>query len=132
MFRVYFTRNIVVVFFKILTCLLIPRSFENNILVIIICKKASQRIRVTMRLRNLIPTEAKLHLNKAAILPHLTYCHLVWHFCRASHTRKLERVQERGLCAVFRDKLSRYQQQLVKASLPTLYNRRLQDVYFNV
>ena len=45
------------------------------------CKKASQRMVVIMRLRwNLIPTEAKLHLFKEAILPHLTYCHLVWHF----------------------------------------------------
>ena len=81
-----------------------------------------------MRLRNLIPNEAKLHLYKAAILPHLTYCHLVWHFCRASDTRRLERVQERGLRAVFRDKLSSYQQLLEKANLPTLYNRRLQDI----
>ena len=69
-----------------------------------VCKKASQRIGVIMRLRNLIPTEAKLHLFKAAILPHLTYCHLVWHFCRASDTRRLERKQERGLRAVFKDK----------------------------
>ena len=81
-----------------------------------------------MRLRNLIPSEAKLHLFKAAILPHLTYCHLVWHFCRASDTRRLERVQERGLRAVFKDKQSRYQQLLVRAKLPSLYNRRLQDI----
>ena len=81
-----------------------------------------------MRLRNLIPTEAKLHLFKAAILPHLTYCHLVWHFCRASDTRRLERVQERGLRAVFKDKQSSYQQLLVKAKLPSLCKRRLQDI----
>ena len=42
-----------------------------------VCKKASQRIGVIMRLRNLIPTEAKLNLFKAAILPHLTYCHFI-------------------------------------------------------
>ena len=41
-----------------------------------VCKKASQRIGVLMRLKNLIPTEAKVQLYKAAILPHLTYCHL--------------------------------------------------------
>ena len=93
-----------------------------------VCKKASQRIGVIMRLRNLIPTEAKLHLFKAAILPHLTYCHLVWHFCRALDTCGLERVQERGLCAVFNDKQSSHQQLLVKAKLPSLYNRRLQDM----
>ena len=64
-----------------------------------------------------------------AILPHLTYCHLVWHFCRASDTHTLERVQERGLRAVFKDKQSSYRQLLLKTKLPTLYNRRLQDIY---
>jgi len=55
-----------------------------------VCKKASQRIRVLMRLKNLIPREAKLQLYKAAILPHLTYCHLTWYFCKASDKRKFE------------------------------------------
>ena len=63
-----------------------------------------------MRLKNLIPTEAKLQLYKAAILPHLTYCHLTWHFCKASDRRKLERVQERGLRTVFKDKQSCYEE----------------------
>ena len=66
-----------------------------------VCKKASQRIGVLVRLKNLILAEAKLQLYKAAILPHLTYCHLTWHFCKASDRRKLERIQERGLRAVF-------------------------------
>jgi len=81
-----------------------------------------------MRLRNLIPTMAKLQLYKSAILPHLTYCHLVWHFCRASDTRTLERLQERGLRTIFRDTPSNYQQHLEKENLPTLCNRRLQDI----
>ena len=33
-----------------------------------------------MRLKNLIPTAAKLQLYKSAKLPHLTYYHLTWHF----------------------------------------------------
>ena len=69
-----------------------------------ICKKASQRIGVIMRLRNLIPTKAKLVLFKSAVLPYLTYCNLVWHFCRSSDARKLERLQERGSRAVYRNK----------------------------
>ena len=93
-----------------------------------VCKKASQRIGVIMKLRNLIPTEPKLHLYKAAILLHLTYCLLVWHFCRASETRRLEKVQERGMSGVFKDKFSSYQQLLEKAKLATLFNRRLQDI----
>ena len=47
--------------------------------------------------------DAKLVLYKTAILPHLTYCGMVFHFCGASDSRKLERVQERALRAVFRD-----------------------------
>ena len=71
-----------------------------------VCKKASQRIGVIMRLRNLIPTEAKLHLFKAAILPHLTYCHLVWHFCRASDTHRLDRKYRSVDCALYLKKSS--------------------------
>ena len=93
-----------------------------------VCKKASQRIGVLMRLKNLIPTEAKLQLYKAAILPHLTYCHLTWHFCKASDRSKLERVQESGLRTVFKVKQSCYEELLTKANIPSLYNRRLQDI----
>ena len=50
-------------------------SFRDHITTV--CKKASQRIGVIMRLKNLIPTKAKLQLYKAAILPHLIFCHLV-------------------------------------------------------
>ena len=92
-----------------------------------VCKKASQRIGVLPRLKNLIPTEAKLLLYKAAILPHLTHCHLTWHFCKASDRRKLERIQERGLRAVFKDKHSSYEKLLAKADIPSLYNRRLKS-----
>ena len=93
-----------------------------------ICKKSSQRVGVLMRLRNLIPTSTKLQLFKAAILPYLTYSHLVWHFCRASDSRKLERIQERALRAIYCDKTSSYNTLLGMANLCTLQNRRLQDM----
>ena len=49
-------------------------------------------------LKKLIPTHAKLQLYKAAtVLSHLTYCSTIWHFCRASDKRKVERVKERAL-----------------------------------
>ena len=93
-----------------------------------ICKKASQRIGLLMRLRNLIPTKVKLVLFKSAILLYLTYCHLVWHFCKSSDARKLERLQERELGAVYSDKHTSCSQFLKRAELPTLLNRRLQDI----
>ena len=50
-----------------------------------------------MRLKKLIPTNAKLTLYKSAILPYLTYCHdLTWHLCTACNERKLERMQARA------------------------------------
>ena len=81
-----------------------------------------------MRFRNLIPTEAKLRIFKAFILPQFTYCHIVWHHCRSSDERKLERLQERALRAIYRDRTSTYEALLEKARLPTLCNRRLQDM----
>ena len=38
-----------------------------------VCNEASQRVGVIMRLRNLIPTTAKLVLLKSAVLEYLTY-----------------------------------------------------------
>ena len=101
-------------------------NFSNHIREV--CIKSSQQIGVLTRLRNLIPTPAKLQLFKAAILPQLTYCSTVWHFCRASDRRKLERLQERALRTVFKSRSDSYENLLIQANLPTLYNRRLQDI----
>ena len=93
-----------------------------------LCTKASQKVGVLLRLCNLIPCNPKLSLYKSSILPHLTYCHLVWHFCNASDRRKLERIQERALRGVYKARLASYQELLDRAKLPTLYKRRLQDI----
>ena len=80
-------------------------------------------------MKNLIPEEAKLHIFKTnIILPHLTYCSMVWHFIRSSDKRKLERLQEKGLRAVFKDNSSSYEDLLNKAKLVTLNNQRLQNI----
>ena len=92
-----------------------------------ICTKASKKVGVLNRLRNLIPCRAKLLLYKCFIMPHLTYCHLVWHFCKNSDCRKLERLQERALRTIYRSHSESYEELLGRAKLPTLYNRRLQD-----
>ena len=93
-----------------------------------ICIKASQKVGVLLRLWNLIPCKVKLIIYKSSILPHLTYCHLVWHNCRSSDSRKIERIQERALRAVFNSHSESYENLLVRAELPSLLNRRLQDI----
>ena len=69
-----------------------------------------------------------MNIYKSSILPLLTYCHAVWHFCKASDTRKIERVQERALRAIYRTKNEDYETLLKRARLPSLKNRRLQDI----
>ena len=105
----------------------IDRRLNFNEHINSVCMKAIENS-VLMRSRNLIPTMAKLQLYQPAVLHHLTYCRFVWHFCGASDTRELERLQERGLRAVFRDTHLNYQQLIDKANLPTLRNRWLQDI----
>ena len=93
-----------------------------------VCIKISKMIGVLQRLKNLIPMNAKLRKYKTAVLPHLTYCSLVWHFCRASDRNKLERINERGLRTVFKDWVSPYSDLLTHAGMTSLYNMRLQDI----
>ena len=68
-----------------------------------VCRKASCQTGVLVRLHNLIPTSAKLHSVKFAILPYVAYRQTVWHFCRSSDAKKLERIQKRALRAVYCD-----------------------------
>ena len=94
-----------------------------------VCRKASSHTGALLRLRNLIATSAKLHIVKFSAIPHLTYCQTVRHFCRSSSysdARKLERIQERALRAVYCDNKSTYEELLHRAKLPTLHTRRLQ------
>ena len=93
-----------------------------------VCKKASQQIGVLRRLRMLIPTHAKVQLHKAAILPHLTYCSTIWHFCRASDKRKVKDYRRQPLGVVFNNESVFYIELLRLAELPSLVNRRLQEI----
>ena len=52
----------------------------------------------------------------------------MWLFIRASDKRKLERMQEKGLRALFNDNTSNYESSLKKAASQISYNGRLQDL----
>ena len=46
-----------------------------------LCIKTSRKVGILSRLRDLIPSKTNLFQYKAFISPHLTYYHLIWHFC---------------------------------------------------
>ena len=91
-------------------------------------KNASRKVGVLMRLRNMLTTSAKLKIFISFIMPQITYCQTVWHFCRASDSRKMERVQEQALRTVYCNTRSSHDELLRKAKLTTLGCRRLQDI----
>ena len=93
-----------------------------------VCKNTSRKVGVLMRLRNMLTLSAKLKIFISFIMPQITYCHTVWHFCRASDSRKMKRAQERALRAVYCDTRSSYDELSRKAKLTTLGCRRLQDI----
>ena len=82
-----------------------------------VCTKASCQTGVLLRLRNLIPTSTKLHIVKFAIILILLDC-----------LAFLSYQKTRALRSVYCDNASSYEQLLQRASLSTLYTRRLQDI----
>ena len=57
------------------------------------------------------------------------YCSVIWHSIKAFDRRKLaERIQEKALRAIYRDTASSYEKLLTTTGLPTMLNRRLQDI----
>ena len=71
-----------------------------------------------MRLRNLVRWSAKLPLYQSNILPQVTYCDIVWHFCKSSDKKK----------AVLKSKSETYSELLTRAGLPSLYQQRLKNI----
>ena len=90
-----------------------------------ICSKGARQVGVLMRVRNLTPTSATLRVYEYFILP---YYHIVWHHCCLLDEVKVERFQERALGAIYCGRSSTYEAVLNEARLPTLRNRRLQDI----
>ena len=75
---------------------------------------------VLQRLARYLDQDSRMAIFRCFILSHFNYCALVWHFCGATNTKQLERIQCRALRFVFRDFSSSYNILLQKAELPTL------------
>jgi len=94
----------------------------------ILCRKASAQLRVLQRLSQHLDTSSKMQIFRSFVLSHFMYCCLVWHFCGAQYTKKIERIQYRALKFVYGDFSSTYEDLLKKAGLPTLELSRLRSI----
>jgi hypothetical protein len=97
------------------------------------CRKVAGQVNVLNRLKNVLPCNAKEALYRAFILPHFDYCSQIWHHCGARNTKKLERVNERALRYVCKEKTIPYDRLLNLIRLHgTLEDRRIQDMLITV
>ena len=60
-------------------------------------------------MRNILPFDLRRNIYISFIEPYFNYCAQTWHFCNKSLAEKLEKVNERAIRFVFRDKHTTYQ-----------------------
>ncbi len=73
----------------------------------------------------MVPVESKLTIFNAFIVSNFLYCPVVWRMCSKSYTKKVEKVQERALCFIFRTFENDYKSLLNLAQRSSLYMDRL-------
>ena len=60
------------------------------------------------------------------------YCSLVWNFCEAAHTSKMERIPYRALICIYNDVSTSNEELLARANLPTLELHRKREILVEV
>ena len=93
-----------------------------------ICSKAGKQLSALARLSKILDTNTKLLILNSFILSNFNYCPLVWHHCSIASTRKIEKLQERGLRFAFNDSESSYSELLLKAGKSMLYIGRIKKI----
>ena len=93
-----------------------------------ICSRAGKQLSALARLSKKLNLDTKLLIFNSFILSNFNYCPLVWHHCSIVNSRKIEKIQERGLRFVYDDCQSSYAELLSKAKKNTLFIDRLKKL----
>ena len=80
----------------------------------------------------MLPFEIRRDLYLSFIAPHFNYCFQTWHFCSKGATNKLEKINERAMRFVVKDKHTKYEELLRQLGLSTLQNQRLIRYVYNI
>ncbi len=80
----------------------------------------------------MLPVESKLTIFNAFIVSNFLYCTVVWHMYSKSDTKKVEEVQERALCFIYRKFETDYKSLLSLAERSFLYMDRLRTIVTEV
>ena len=101
-------------------------KFDNH--VADICKKAPKQLAVLKRLGRFLTKKGKLVIYNSFIASNFSYCPLVWHFCSASSTNKLEKLQERALRFINNDYSSSLGKLFNLSNTQPLHVRRIKQM----
>ena len=92
----------------------------------LLCRKVGAQLRILHRLSSYIDENSRMTIFRSFVLNN--YCSLVWNFCEAAHTSKMERIQYRALICIYNDVSTSYEDLLARANLPTLELHRKREI----
>ena len=96
-------------------------------------QKSVTQIAVLRHVKKMLPFEIRRDLYLSFIVAHFNYCSKMLHFCSKGATNKLEKIHERVIRFVFRDKhTNNYEELLQQLGLSTLQNQRLMKIATSV
>jgi hypothetical protein len=93
-----------------------------------ICQKAARQLNALARLSRCLDENSKMMILKTFLLSNFNYCSTIWNFCTEKNTKKIEKLQERGLRHVYYDFTSTYDDMLERAQLKTLKLGRIRAI----
>ena len=91
-------------------------------------KKASKQLVDLKRLGRFLTKQGKMTIYNSFIVSYFNYCPLAWHFCSASSTNKIEKIQERALRFINNDFTSSLQSLLTSTNTLLLHVRRMKQM----
>ena len=91
-------------------------------------EKNSKQFVVLKRLSGYLTKQGKIVIYSFFIASNFSYCPLAWHFCSASSTNKLEKVQERALRFINNDHTSSLNGLLKSTNTQPLHVRRIKQM----
>ena len=101
-------------------------NFHEHVL--IICKKASQKLHALARISNLMSKDKLRILMKAFIESQFGYCPLIWMFHSRTLNNRINRLHERALRLVYKDSHLTFQELLHKDKSFSIRHRNLQKL----
>lgn len=97
-------------------------NFDSHISTL--TKKIGRQINVLKRIGQYLPISCRKTIYQCFIKSNFNFCPIIWHFCSAANTKKLERLNYRALRLVYKDYTSSYESLLAVDGSVSLHLRR--------